>query len=470
MNQGTSRNKTANAQAPRSETTSRRRVLLVEDDDLFAESVAEVFDRHALRAVIAANLAEAREALRRQSFDVVVLDQKLPDGAGTDLLRELAADPPCPQVILISGLGDVSSAVEAIRLGALDYMVKPFDLDELALKVQRAFDLIAVQRRAEFEQKATACRGTLYPLTGAHSERSRELFRLIDVYSQAAPTPVLILGETGVGKERAARELHARSPRASMPFVPLNCATFDTPLVESELFGHERGAFTGAQTTKTGLIELANGGTLFLDEIGDMPLPAQAKLLRALESRTFRRVGGNREIHSDFWLISATNRDFSPLLDANRFRADLYYRISTLVIEVPSLRERVEDLPDLVQGILAELMGRRSQNITPAPGVLEALASYEWPGNVRELRNVLERALIVNRDGVLRLPADFGSGRATGGNGTGIRSLKEVQDAATRKALAGALAACGGNKSAAARSLDVSIATFKRLLKRHDLS
>ncbi len=466
-----------------------RSVLIVEDNPAFAGPLSEILRRSSYAPRVCSTLAEARSVLEQNAFEVIVVDQGLPDGHGLDLIRDLSSEVPAPQMIMIAGMGDVPVAVEAIQNGALDYLVKPFDLEEFSLKVDRAFQIASTARKARFTESSIRSRGTYYPLGNTPSEAFQEIFRLIETYAGAAPSPVLITGETGVGKERAARSLHARSERANMPFVALNCANFDTPLLESELFGHEKGAFTSASERKVGMVELAHGGTLFLDEIGDMPLAAQAKLLRAIETRSFRRVGGTREIKSDFWVISATNQEFEKLIAGKQFRADLYYRLSTLVLNIPPLRDRISDIPDLVGQICRELLGKHSGEVSFDTGVLQAFEQYTWPGNIRELRNIVERSLIVNKDHVIRLPPGFlsrpqgdtvkqhsGANSGNHGNhGTDADSasvlcrLSEAVGRAERDAVISALKAAGGSRSGAAEILGVSLATLKRLVKEHNL-
>ncbi|MEW6775580.1 MAG: sigma-54 dependent transcriptional regulator [Bdellovibrionota bacterium] len=455
----------------------RRRLLLIEDDLILRNGMERYLTRNGIQAVLAGSLAEAREVSRKESYDVVIVDQNLPDGSGIDLISDFTGDELPPKIIMMTGAGDVRLAVQALRLGAVDYLLKPLDMEELVQKVDHAFHHAEVERAAAFNRSSVARRGTYYALTPGSSEKAKELFRLIDLYSEASPTPVLVLGETGAGKERAARSLHAKSTRANAPFVAVNCASLDNALFESELFGHEKGAFTGAQDRKIGLMEIAHGGTLFLDEVGEIPPQFQAKLLRAIETRTFRRVGSTREGYSDFWLISATNRDLGPSASAQSFRPDLYYRISTLILRMPSLRERLSDIPDLVSQICQELLGRHSERVTFDDGVLDAFEGYSWPGNIRELRNVVERSLIVHKDLRIRLPEGFQTGAASFKNPQSsgregvpagqVLPLREAQRQAEREAIDRALRASGGNKSAAAKALEISLSTFKRLLKEH---
>ena len=456
-------------------------MLLVEDDTGFRATLADALSMKGITCGQAGSLQEARKSLEAEAYEVVVIDQGLPDGGGIELVRELARQELAPPTLMIAGLGEVTIAVEAMRLGAIDYLVKPFGIQELLVRVERAFERATLRRRDAFIRSRSQ-RGR--PLQGGgQSPAMRETWQLIEAYAAAAPVSVLVTGETGSGKERVARALHERSSRANQPFVAANCASFEGALLESELFGHEKGSFTGAHAQRPGLLELADGGTFFLDELGEMPLSAQAKLLRALEDRSFRRVGGTREIRSDFWLISATNRDPQRWVAEGKMREDLYYRLSTLVLRVPPLRERIEDIPKLIGSICEDLLGKNAEHVRLAPGVLDAFKAYGWPGNVRELRNVIERALILNKNQVIHVPPGFGGnqpgktsaspeGAAAAGaspDSGRIRPLKDAEREAQRQAIQAALAAYEGNKTAAARALDVSLSTLKRLLKENGL-
>ncbi len=465
---------TPNGEAPARPPRPQGRVLLVEDDTGLRAMLVDAFSLTGIVCAQAGSLQDARKALEAEAFDVVIIDQGLPDGDGIDLVRELAPQELAPQVIVIAGLSNIPTAVEAMRLGAIDYLAKPFEIQEMLTRVERALERATLRRRDALVRSSSQ-RGR--PLRGpCRSAAMQETWRLIEVYAAAAPVSVLITGETGVGKERVARSLHEKSPRAGQPLVAANCAGFEGALLESEIFGHEKGSFTGAHAQKPGLLELADGGTLFLDEVGEMPLSAQAKLLRALEERSFRRVGGAREIRSDFWLLSATNRDPRQSMAEGKMREDLYYRLSTLMLRVPPLRERIEDIPDIIGNICEDLLGKNAEHVRPAPGVLEAFQAYNWPGNVRELRNVIERALILNKDQVIHIPRGFGGGPESAPGGPPVpldpeqvRPLKDTEREARRRAIERALAAYGGNKTAAARALDVSLSTLKRLLKEHGI-
>lgn len=459
-----------------------RRLLLVEDNPEFRDAVRDALALDRVAVVTAGTLADARAELSRGSFPVLLIDQGLPDGNGIDFLREMKDAGTGGQMIVVAGTGDVPSAVEAMRCGAADYLVKTFTLEELRLRVEAAFRNAKVERQVETLRRVSGReRAPTGPqLVVGRSSCMATLRTEIETFAAAAPSPVLILGETGTGKERVARALHDASPRAAGPFVALNCATFDSTLIDSELFGHEKGAFTSADKQRLGMLELADGGTLFLDEVGEMPIGAQAKLLRALETKSFRRVGGASEIGSDFWIIAATNRDEAAMRSSKDFRADLYYRLAMLVLRVPPLRARLEDLPDLVARILIELAGARAGTFSVPQEAYAGLARHSWPGNVRELRNHVERACILSRDGTLCLElaaaasdgsvgvgVGMGVGAGAATKASGARSLRDAERDLQRQALREALSTTGGNKTQAAKLLDISLTHFKRLYKQH---
>jgi DNA-binding NtrC family response regulator len=364
------------------------RILMAEDEPTFARTVARFLQQrgHEVRACGTGKAALA--ALAESEWDVVLLDLKLPDANGVDILARVRADHEDLQTIIVTGFGNVESAIRSMRLGAFDYLTKPPNFEELGVRVERAGEktqLLRDNRRLRFQA------GRNQP---AHivtrSPAMAEVLRTLKKVA-SANTPVLIEGESGVGKELLAQHLHRISPRASRAFVDLNCAAVSASLLESELFGHEKGAFTGAGAEKPGLLEVADGGTLFLDELGEMSAELQAKFLRVLDSGTFYRVGATRKRRADFRLVAATNRDLAQEVAEGRFRKDLYYRVRGVRVVVPPLRERREDIPLLLE-LFAQgaADGRRL-----SPAALEVLTRYAWPGNVRELRFAVERAALL---------------------------------------------------------------------------
>ncbi len=374
------------------------RVLLADDEAPLRRVLSRELRRKGHQVTEAEDGSKARKLLDEDSFDVAVLDVRMPGLDGIEVLRGLSAEICPPQVILLTGNATVETAVEAMKLGAYDFITKPCRIEVLDALIRAAADKGGLARENQQLRRREEHREPSSTVQGWDSMAMKPVLRLID---KLAPSdlPVLILGQSGVGKELVAREIHRRSQRASGPFVDLNCAAIPDTLLESELFGHEKGAFTGAGTSRAGLMEAADGGTLFLDEVGELPAGLQVKLLRVLETMSFFRVGGRKKVNVNVRLVAATNRD---LLEASRqgtFRADLYYRINAGTIEVPPLCERREEI-----GVLARafLEGVGSQ-LTLDPTVLSALENYAWPGNVRELRNVMERAALLARDGVVRL-------------------------------------------------------------------
>jgi two-component system response regulator AtoC len=435
-------------------------VLVVEDEAPMRDLVVRELSERGVAASGAADLRAAREALAGKEFHVVLLDVRLPDGEGTSLLKEIRSEPGGPEVIVVTGHGSVSSAVDAMRLGAFHYATKPFVLDEIEILVRRAGEKAALSRRAR----------ALERLAGADGEGMvgdapcmMELRALVARVA-AADSPVLVQGETGSGKELVARAVHAGSPRAGGPFVAVNCGALQEGLLESEIFGHERGAFTGALRAREGLAEVADGGTLFLDEISEMPPPLQVKLLRLLQDGEVRRVGSDRVRRVDVRFIAATHRDLEQAVKEGKFREDLYYRIRVLPVAVPPLRERPGDVPALVAHFLARVRSGRKAPVEVSPQAMAALRSYSWPGNVRELRNVVERMAVLAPGGVVdlaqvpaevRVPGAAAGGTAGEGYPADLR-LEEVE----RRHILRVLDACGGNKTRASEVLGITVRTL----------
>lgn len=375
-------------------STSSMNLLVVEDDPDFRETCARWMTRKGHTVSAAANGHEALELFDRRSFDVAIVDMNMPGLTGLELLERMRAAQVETEVLILTGQGTIESAVNAMKLGACDYLTKPFPLDELEQRCLMAWERARLQKENR-QLKAIIERSQPTVRMVGDSLRMREVFRLIE---RVAPTdkPVLIQGESGTGKELVARALQQRSHRASKPFVTINCAALPEQLVESELFGHRKGAFTGANEDRAGLFEVADGGTLFIDEIGELPGALQPKLLRALEDGSIRRVGSHRERRVDVRLIAATNRTLVDEVAAGRFREDLYYRINVMSLELPPLRKREGDVLLLIKALL----GREWTITAEAQHALEA---YQWPGNVRQLKNALERAQILANDHVITI-------------------------------------------------------------------
>ncbi|HEX2832206.1 MAG TPA: sigma-54 dependent transcriptional regulator [Thermoanaerobaculia bacterium] len=445
----------------------RNRVLIVDDDPAISSGLSALLeDTWDVRT--ASTAREAIVTFTDFSPDVVLLDVVLPDASGIELLHQLKMYSETTAVIMMSGAGNHEGVIESMKLGAETFLQKPFDFETLVATLEQVARMLATQRELIALRRSDAT--TVERLPGI----SPGIEHLNDILLQIAraPSPVLLEGESGTGKGVMARLIHNRSPRSRSPFVDLNCAGLSKELLESELFGHERGAFTNATNTKPGLFEIAGDGTLFLDEIGEMELAVQARLLKALEEKRFRRVGGIRDLRADFRLLAATNRDLGAEVQAGRFRADLYYRLNVVRLRMPPLRERMVDLPILVQEILRPLAketGRQMPKIST--NAMKKLEAYAWPGNVRELRNVLERALITlggdeirSQDLVLEPQTQVAS--SSGGLPTEEWEIKPLDDMISSYIKA-AVDATGGNMRKAARALNISPSTlYARLGER----
>jgi len=449
----------------------RSSVLLVDDDAAFRQVMAGELNHlgHEVTAV-----GSGEEAVRRVAADepdVVLLDLRLPGMGGLEALKSIHAAAPATEVIMLTGHGSIDTAIDSIRIGAFDYVVKPCPLDELEMRIQRALERKALRERATLLE-----RGLTPPDLGnsfvGDSPAFRRLLSVIDRVACSDST-VLITGETGSGKERVAKLIHARSSRASRPFVVVECAALQESLLQSELFGHERGAFTGADRAKPGLFEVAHGGTIFLDEIGEISPATQTTLLRVLDTSTFRHVGGTREIHVDVRVVAATNRDLHAMVRQGLFREDLFYRLSTIAIEVPPLRARGADVDLLAHQFLAMLNERFGTSKQISAEALQLLRGYAWPGNVRELLHVLEGAVVLcERQCILPehlAPVLRNAIAVTKSSALTEDSLPLTLLEAERKQIRAALTASNGHRGNAARILGISERNLYRKLREHDL-
>lgn len=382
-------------------------ILLVDDEKNARNNIGSYLESQAYEVLLAADMKTARKHLAAQEADIVLLDVQLPDGYGPDLLTETAQLPNRPPIIMITAYGDIDMAVEAMKNGAHDFIQKPIKFDRLEQSIKRAQDI--VEMRAELDHFRKAQQEELNSIV-INSEIMKSVFTQAQRAAKRS-TSILITGETGTGKEVLARAIHRMGPRKEQPFIDINCAAVQNTMLESELFGHEAGAFTGAQKRKRGLMEVADEGILFLDEISSMSSDMQAKILRALEERTFRRVGSTTSIQVDVQILAASNKNLPDLIEKGSFREDLYYRLKVINLEIPPLREHPEDIPGLAGHFIKSnnpKMGINIQNMTP--GALELLKQYEWPGNIRELRNVIERAMIFCDEATIdlqHLPAEI---------------------------------------------------------------
>ena len=446
-------------------------ILLVDDDAAFRQVMAGELSRLGYEVTA---VGSGEEAVRRVAADepeVVLLDLRLPAMGGLEALKAIHAGTPATEVIVLTGHGSIDTAIESIRIGAFDYVVKPCPLDELDIRIQRALERRALRQRANLLE-----RGLTPPdLGSSFIGESPEFRHLLNLINRVAPsdTTVLITGETGAGKERVAKLIHARSPRCSRPFVVVECAALQESLLQSELFGHERGAFTGAERAKPGLFEVAHGGTIFLDEIGEISPATQTKLLRVLDTSTFRHVGGTTEIRVDVRILTATNRDIPAMVRQGLFREDLFYRLSTITVEVPPLRARGADVDLLAQQFVTALNERFGSSKQISEEALRLLRRHNWPGNVRELLHVVEAALVLCEGSCVQpehLPVALRNAKPVAPTNSSIPdpSLPTLQEA-ERTHIRSALEASKGHRGNAAKILGISERNLYRKLREHNL-
>ena len=464
----------------KTDAARRPRVLIIDDEEALLRTLGGLLTRAGFDVQTFSDALEGLTAAKEPDFDVALVDINLPNISGMELLRELKTRKHPIEVIIITGEGSIPTALEAVRLGAYDYLTKPFlDIEGVLSSVRRAADrkqLVARNRELEQLVKVAAPNQDFI----GQSAKMREVFQLIEQVSYSSST-VLIQGDSGTGKELVARSIHRRSQRASGPFVAINCAAMTETLLESELFGHVRGAFTGAAGAKKGLIEAANGGTLFLDEIGDMPLVTQVKLLRVLQEGEVRPVGSTETQKVDVRVIAATNVDLAKAKSDAKFREDLFYRLNVIAVKLPALRERPTDVPLLAQHFLRHYGKKLSKQLERiSDDALEALVSNSWPGNVRELENVIERATVLargNEIGVGDLPPGFSERR--GGAEDDLSSLLHLTYAQAkrltltsfdRRYLHGVMRKSQGNITGAAGLAGLDRSNFRRLLKQYSLA
>jgi DNA-binding NtrC family response regulator len=454
------------------------KIIVIEDDLIVRKNLEQQLRNRRYDVAAVETLSAASEYLAKDNWDLMLVDVRLPDGEGTELLRGLNARPQKPLVVMMSGFGTVESAVECMREGAFDYLIKPFSndqLDAILKKAEKFSQLVKVNEYLTNESDETSG----YELLG----QSRVMENLRSLIRKVARTnaTVLIQGESGTGKELVARAIHRQSPRNSAPFIRVNCAAVPENLIESEFFGHEKGAFTGAMNKREGRFELAHSGTILLDEVSEVSPTVQAKLLRVLQERELERVGGNRTIKVDVRVVATTNRQLEQSVERKEFRQDLFFRLNVVPILVPALRERREDVNFLAEQFMyrfARKHGVRVQGI--AADCKAALAAHDWPGNVRELQNVIERAVILSADGDCLTAENLGlSGRslgagvASGASGPGagpaavtggeLLTLAELE----KRHIFAALEKCGGNRTHAAKLLDISIRTLRNKLNEY---
>jgi DNA-binding NtrC family response regulator len=450
------------------------RVLVVDDEEAQRQIIADVLARARYEVTQASGATEAVRELQEDSLDLIITDLRMPDGGGMDILNEAKRVSPETEVIVMTAYGTIESAVEAMRHGAYDYITKPFNKDVLLVSVRRALEHKQLRQENLQLRELVKTRLTTGNIIGS-SQKMQKLFRLMEKSIPVTST-VLIQGESGTGKELVARSIHFNGPRRNKPFVAVNCAAVPENLIESELFGHERGAFTGAIQTKKGKFELADEGTIFLDEIGDMSLDLQAKLLRVLQEMKIERVGGTDLIAIDVRVIAATNKDLEQEAQKGNFREDLFFRLNVIVIEIPPLRERIEDLPLLIDHFKKKLSDEFQRKYPPVePAVVDRLMAYHWPGNVRELENTLERLLVLtdkNKIEVSDLPKNLCYPQAAC-----AQELEGIQlpdegvciDDVEKKLICDALSKTNGHILKASRLLGMTYKTLQYRIKKYDI-
>jgi len=446
----------------------RPHIAVLDDEEIVRRELSRSLEKEGYETESFADGESALRRLAEAKFDLLLCDLRLPGLDGIEVMKAARAADPSSEVIILTGYASVESAIAAIRAGAFHYVTKPLKMAELKVLVQRALEKVALVREKEALKEALFSETRPSGIIG-HSQPMQDVFRLID---KVAPLDcsVLIQGESGTGKEVVARALHDGGPRSSRPFVSFNCGGFTEELIANELFGHEKGAFTGATSTKVGLLEAAHTGSILLDEIGEMPPSMQVKLLRFVEERTVMRVGGVRPIPVDVRLIAASNRDLKEMVRSHEFREDLYYRFNVVVISLPPLRDRLEDLPLLVEHFLrkyAPAFGKQIAGVSTE--VLEVLSQYPFPGNVRELGNIIERAVALGDEGVIGLrdlPSDLRELSMSSVERQAWPSLEERE----RDYIQKVLALTDGHKSRAAEILGIPRTTLWRKMKRHGLA
>lgn len=452
-------------------------ILIVDDDEVMRETLSDVLKREEYEVYSVGSGGETLSVIRKNIIDLILLDMRLPDGDGLELLKKIKEFDTEILVIIMTAYSDIQTAVSSMKSGAYHYINKPFDLEELKLLIEKGLEtkgLINEVRRLHRQHKEGNQKSQIYGVTS----QIHFVKELIEMISKTNKTSVLIQGESGTGKELAANAIHYNSKRANKPLMKINCSAIPDSLLESELFGYEKGAFTDAKTTKKGLFELADGGTVFLDEIGDMKLFLQSKILRVIENQSFMRVGGEREIKVDVRIIAATNKDLETLVREGLFRKDLYYRLKVMVVEMPYLRERGEDILLLSNLFIEEINREYAKSINGlTEDAKKLMVHYPWPGNVRELKNVIERAMILSDQTYItpkQLPFELQEKEGYPSKEMDLNpfEITEIMPLETLEKvyLFNVLKKMGGNKSKASKILGISRATLRAKVKKYHLS
>lgn len=449
------------------------RILVVDDEEMNRDLLQQILDRAGYQVATAANGQEALALLRQETFHVVLTDLKMPGMTGVEVIRELKTLAPFTMGIIHTAYGSVATAVEAMKAGAYDYVIKPVRRDELLMVIQRALEFQRLHYENFSLRKQLKAKYKFDNII-SDNEKMQEVFALVEKVADTDST-ILIYGESGTGKELIARAIHYNSYRQDKPLVPINCGAIPEELLESELFGHEKGAFTGALTLRLGRFELANGGTIFLDEIAEMRLSLQVKILRVLQEREFERIGGTRTIKVDVRILAATNKNLEDLVARQLFRDDLYWRLNVIPLTLPPLRERLSDIPLLVAHFITRFNAEKKQHLTGiTPEALQMLQSYHWPGNVRELENTMERIAILKGNGIVT-PEDlpekvFRTGTASRAPSIDMPDegidFDATVEAFEKQLLMKALAKVGGVKSQAAKLLNMNRTTLVEKVKK----
>jgi len=448
------------------------KLLIVDDEAGYRKVLRAIFEDEGHDVVTASDGRAALAHLAKRKRDLIISDVRMPDIDGIALLKQAREQDPDIGVVLMTAFGTIETAREAFKLGADDFIQKPFNNEELKVIVKRTLEKQAIISENRAFRNAQRQMGTLSNIIG-QSEKMLELYRLIEAVARERST-ILITGESGTGKELVARAIHELSDRAGKPFIPINCGALTETLLESELFGFVKGAFTGANSGRAGVFESANNGTIFLDEIGDMPLSMQVKVLRVLQEQKVRRIGANDEISVDSRVITATNRDLGPMVENGAFRQDLYYRVSVIPLHVPSLRERRDDIPHLAEHFMRKFSARSGKNVTLSDGAVAALAGRQWKGNVRELEHTIERAVALTGDGQpINAEHCCANGAAPAYRRTEIPAdglhLPAFLNGLEKEYVEEALQRAAGNQTRAAALLQIPVHSLRHLLEKHDL-
>jgi DNA-binding NtrC family response regulator len=445
------------------------KVLVIDDEKAIRENCRDAAQFNGFQTVTAESAEQAYKLLETQTVDIILLDLKLPGASGLEALREVKKRRPDAAIIIITGYATVASAVQAMKQGAFDYITKPFTLEELRVLLERATEeLKRVTQKRALREDLRSKQG-FASLVGKAAEMER-LYRIISKAAQSTH-PVLVIGESGTGKELVARSIHYTGPNRDKPFIPVDCGSLVPTLIESELFGYVRGAFTGAVRSKEGLLQIANGGTVFLDEIGELPVDLQAKLLRAIQEHEIRPVGSTKRIPIDVRILAATNRDLETEVAEGNFRRDLYFRLNVLTLRIPPLRERKQDIPILVEHFLERLNRSNSGKKSLSEEALKALMNYDWPGNVRELENCLERTWALSSSQTLNFPdlptyiKNTHELRVSGPEASGPKIIPLID--LEKKAILEAIEQLRGDKLLAAKMLGIGKTTLYRKLKEY---